>query len=392
MLDHHNAVIDLRNIGPFTHGAYPPLVSSTVGVVWLIAGNGADRAAQIVVSLVNGCAVLTAAWAVAEAGFIASRRLGGRWKPSAVSDVPPLTGRRANLQTWTTLPMSAGVIVAGLLIFTTFGIVEPFATNGYADPLWSAAAVGAVAFGLQLPPSRSAIGTAAILLAVAGETKVEGTVVAVVLVVLVTIRWVMGRRRVRDSFGRSLKALAVAGGGIAFLAAWPLLMLAMNTTAGLSSGSLHLSELSSRIDPIYEAMQKHLYVIPLTVIVAVAGALLLSRVRRVAGTGNDIWAWGALLAGLLVLAGAYLEGNGGLPSLDLWLRTSAHRTTEFPALMAWWITAEWIVVGCTGVAIAGIRRRARSGPPSSWDPQRSRPTVLAQGERHDEPARPGRSS
>ena len=46
--------------------------------------------------------------------------------------------------------MVVGVVSAGLLVFVAFGITEPFMTNGYADPIWSLAAVGAVAYGLQL--------------------------------------------------------------------------------------------------------------------------------------------------------------------------------------------------------------------------------------------------
>ena len=52
------------------------------------------------------------------------------------------------------LPLVVGVIVAVLLVFVAFGITEPFMTNGYADPIWSLAAVGAVAYGLQLQNSR----------------------------------------------------------------------------------------------------------------------------------------------------------------------------------------------------------------------------------------------
>ena len=48
-------------------------------------------------------------------------------------------------------------------------------TNGYADPIWSLAAVGAVAYGLQLGEGRSNRGAAALLLAlVAGMSKDEG--------------------------------------------------------------------------------------------------------------------------------------------------------------------------------------------------------------------------
>ncbi len=46
--------------------------------------------------------------------------------------------------------MAVGLVGAVLLVVVAAGVTEPFLTNGYADPLWSLAAVGAVAFGLQL--------------------------------------------------------------------------------------------------------------------------------------------------------------------------------------------------------------------------------------------------
>ena len=47
-------------------------------------------------------------------------------------------------------------------------------TNGYADPIWSLAAVGAVAYGLQLRMSRANQGVTLILVLVAGMSKHEG--------------------------------------------------------------------------------------------------------------------------------------------------------------------------------------------------------------------------
>ena len=72
------------------------------------------------------------------------------------------------------MPLLVGVIVAVLLVFVVFGITEPFMTNGYADPIWSLAAVGAVAYGLQLRKSRANQGVTLILVLVAGMSKDEG--------------------------------------------------------------------------------------------------------------------------------------------------------------------------------------------------------------------------
>ena len=87
------------------------------------------------------------------------------------------------------LPWAGSVVIAVGLTLTTFGVVGPFATNGYADPLWSIAAVGAVTFGLILPQERWMLGVSSILIAVAGETKIEGTLAAGAIMVLILARW-----------------------------------------------------------------------------------------------------------------------------------------------------------------------------------------------------------
>ena len=77
------------------------------------------------------------------------------------------------VQAW--LPLAAGHGAAGLLVMVSAGVTEPFLTNGYADPLWSLAAVGAVAFGLQLRDEPSTRAAAVVLILVAGMTKNEGS-------------------------------------------------------------------------------------------------------------------------------------------------------------------------------------------------------------------------
>ena len=154
---HHRALTNLRNVGLFTHGGYPPLVSSTVAVLWYVAGNHSERTAQVVIGVVNGCALFTAVWGILETGFVASRTAAvrPRLQPSdAHTGLPRYSVSRVRLN----LPWAASLVIAVALTLTTFGVVGPFATNGYADPLWSIAAVGAVTFGLLLPQERWMLG------------------------------------------------------------------------------------------------------------------------------------------------------------------------------------------------------------------------------------------
>jgi hypothetical protein len=96
------------------------------------------------------------------------------------------------------------------------------------------------------------------------------------------------------------------------------------------------------------------HVLLLAAPVALVGWLLLTPVRRAAGIGNDSWAWAGLLAGAVVVLAGYVTGTVDLAS---WLRTSAHRVTEFTALAAWWIISLWAVT-----AGASPAYRRRDGP------------------------------
>ena len=89
---------------------------------------------------------------------------------------------------------------AVLVVFTFFGVTSAFVTNGYADPLWSVAAVGAVAYLFLMPASGPGLGSAVILLAVAGETKVEGTATAIGIILVVGLRAVIVAAPISDPF------------------------------------------------------------------------------------------------------------------------------------------------------------------------------------------------
>ncbi len=348
MLDSHSqASTNLHNVGPFAHGGYPPLISSTVALTWWIGGSHSARSAQIVVGIVNAFALFASVWAVIEVGFLATRRSSTR--------VPTLVSARdrwlCGNSSWL-----ASLLVTILLIFTAYGVIEPFGTNGYADPLWSVSAVGAVVFGLLLPLNRWTLGAAAVLLAVAGETKIEGSVTAAAILVLVAVRWVWVHRGATTGVQRRAVTLALATVGLLALFAWPLLLKVIGTNGGFDLVSPQLATVPNRLAPIYDAIDVHLYVLPLALGVSAAGWLMLSGIRKATGIGSDFWAWGALGIGLGVVVGAYLESRGGPSTLRLWLETSVHRVSEFPALMAWWIIAIWTVLGYSALLVA------RDGP------------------------------
>jgi hypothetical protein len=319
--------------------AYPPLVSATTAVAWRITGDQSVRLGVVVVAILNTCALAAAAWALVEAGRRVSVRL------SSYRGRPALT------------PMVVGAAAAVLLVFVAFGITEPFMTNGYADPIWSLAAVGALAFGLQLERNRTNQGVALILLLVAGMSKDEGVVTAAFLAALIALRGLatLARPERRRRWWRPLLLGAIE---LVAIAVWPVIMRiihARGDTAPLSPARAF----ASRARASFHGMTPYLHVIVLAAPLALVGGLVLSGVRRRGGMANDLWAWSGLACGLLAIGGAFVTGTG---AIQPWLLSTVHRVTEFSALAGWWIVAMWAVVA-SGTPAATLRRgRHRSAP------------------------------
>ena len=268
------------------------------------------------------------------------------------------------------------MVVAVLLVPVAAGVTEPFLTNGYADPIWSLAAVGAVAFGLQSRVDPSTRAAAAVLVLVAGLSKNEGLVTALALVALVGARAV-GPDGLRGGRRRWRGPVAVAVAEVAVLVWWPVLMHVIGargaTTTFTTSGAT-----GSRASAVVHGMSPYLHVLVLALPLAVVGGLALPAVRRRAGVGNDLWAWLALAVGLVAVGGALVTGTGAILP---WIRSTVHRITEYPVLQAWWIIGAWAVVASCGPAALraadgcgahGVGR-ARSGPcPTGRRPTPSR--------------------
>jgi hypothetical protein len=352
--------------------AYPPLVSASGAVAWSVTGNHTLRLGVVVIALLNTCALATAAFAVVEFG----RRFS--------SELATPEHRHSN-QLASIAPMLAGVVAAVLLIFISFGITEPFMTNGYADPIWSLAALGAVVYGLQMTSGRSETGVVAILLLVAGMSKNEGVVTAAVLIVLVALRQLSNQfanRRNRTEPRPQWWRVPIAVGVVelAAVGAWPVVMRAIGAR-GQSSPLSTPSQMVSRARATYDGFVPYLHVLPWAVPIAVIGGLVLSGVRSRSGAANDWWGWAGLASGLLAVAGALIVGTS---AIEPWLATTVHRVTEFPALTGWWIVAMWAVVASGAPAAAALEPTATPDGeglpahlPTSRTPDRLPETVRA---------------
>ncbi len=347
---HGQALADMHNIGADTHAGYPPLVSSTVAVGWWVSGTHSDRIGAVLIAIVNVCAAVAAAWALVELGSLLSARIrtGGAGSGPAGRS----TGARPPNR-WMALdqlPRWCGAGAAVLLVLTFFGVTSVFAFNGYADPLWSVAAVGAVAYLLVLPVSGAGIGAAAILLAVAGETKVEGTATAIAIIAIVGVRAVLHSRGTAPLRTRVVVPILVVAGAAVALVVWPAVMRLRHVGADLNTSGPRQSPLGARARTAYDALAPHLHVLVLALVLSVAGWFILRGVRSVVDTDADGWAWATLVVGVVIVAGAYVVGPGSLYFLDLWLQTSAHRVSDFPALSAWWIVAATAVTASAAPA------------------------------------------
>ncbi len=320
---HAQLLVDMKVKGlVLTQSAYPPLLSASVAVAWKITGIHTARLGVTTVTVLDACVLAAAALAVVQCGRTAASRVARPW-----------------------VPLVAGVLTAVLLVVVAAGITEPFLTNGYADPLWSLAAVGAVAYGLQLRDERSARAAAVILVLVAGMTKDEGFATSVALVVLIAARSI-GLPGLRGARDRWVAPVVVAVCELALLAWWPELMKAIHARGATTSFSLS-QDIAHRTDAVARGMSPYLHVLVLALALSVVGGLVLRPVRRTAGIGNDLWAWSALIVGLVALGGALVTGSG---AIGPWILSTVHRITEYPALQGWWIVGFWVVVAAAGLA------------------------------------------
>ena len=360
---HHQLLSDMRvSYVPLIQSAYPPLVSASTAVAWSITGNHSLRLGVVVVALLNTCALAIAAFALVEGGRQVAFRLARTEDPRPRGEGVTPGARSARVMP--VAPEVAGVVAAVLLVFIAFGITEPFMTNGYADPIWSLAAVGAVAYGLQMRRARSEQGATLVLVLVAGMSKDEGLATAVALIVLLTLRaWVTmpADQRHRHRW----RPVGIGAVALAAVGAWPVLMRVLHAR-GESASFSPTGDVFGRARATFDGMAPYLHVLVLAAPLAIVGGLVLATVRRRGQSANDAWAWAGVASGLVAVSGALIFGSG---TIGPWLATTVHRVTEFPALAGWWIVATWAVVASGAPAMARQRRprvpRPRGQPDGS---------------------------
>jgi len=308
---HHAYLAGLQNVADrFDNPDYPPLIPATIALTFRFFGLGNLHLGPVMTALLTSCGL-----GVAGTGLVTAVSRAG-----AVSRV-------------------AAIAAGGALCVAGFGVGWSYAVGGYVDLMWTAAAVGAVIWGLVLPPSRQALGVAWICAAVASLSKNEGLTTALIMLALIALRYrplTMPGPRLRRWTERGLFVLVPALPGLAWAGLIHLLGIHDNFFANPSTESMTM-----RAEATAAGMAGHLQVAPVAIAVLIIGSVFLRGRRERAGLGNPLWLWGTCLAYLAVLFVTYVHGS---LEIHWWLMDSVNRTTDFAQVVLFADLATWLVI------------------------------------------------
>ncbi len=341
---HDTYLAALKNpVYQFSNPGYPPLVSASGAFGFAIHGRSDIHLAVSLTAILNACALGVAACGIAS--------------------VP-----RKDASSWTRVVAIGGGAAVCLI---GFGVNEPFAVGGYADLLWGASALAATIYGLLLPRSSSHLAIGWICATVAALTKNEGLIVALVILALMSIRYIPTSRHqvVHDGqpegrfgfvVGRTLahrfelivpRTLAVwltrASLWLAMAVPsllWPILM----KYEGIGSDFFGSSSesVTGRFHPTISAIANNLHILPVAAAVAIAGGLTLRRTRWHTGLGGPVWIWIVIAWSLITLTATYVFGA---LEIHWWLSNSASRTTVFAQIALYTDMVVWMVMAAAQV-------------------------------------------
>ncbi len=346
---HHAFLSGLKNPAyGFSNPDYPPLVPASGAMAFVSEGRIDIRLAVILTSVLNACGLGVIACGIVEA----AKRKGQAVARGAA------------------IAVAVGVCLVG------FGLAGGYAIAGYADLLWAATATAAIVFGLLLPRSSRNLAVAWLCATVASLTKNEGLTTALMIFVLIALRYLVALRASSSSligFGGSgvdenyLKVrplpsgwarrtmFAVTAVVIAIVMTAPgLAWAALVKIDGIGNAFLGRSPqtVEQRVRPTLAGLADNLHILPVAAVVAFVGLLILRSDRSRVGLGSSLWLWLVVLGSLTALALTYLFGAF---EIHWWLSTSVQRTTIFANLALYTDLSIWLVVA----ASRGAPRHAR---------------------------------
>lgn len=319
---HHEYFTGLQGVGyRFSNPDYPPLVPAVEALAFKFRGLADLHLGVDITLLLTACALGVVAVGIATAGVAAAVSSGRQSAPIA------------------------GIVAAGAICLVGFAVSGVDAADGYTDLLWAAAAVAAVIWGLVLPRGPVALGVAWICALAASLTKNEGLTTALVILVLIALRYRPLRLRgpqLRDWAERIAFAVVPALPGLAWAGTMHELGVTDNFFTSGSGESLGI-----RASTTVSGIAAHLHAVgPVAVAVLLVGCLFLRGDRERDGFGNPAWLWLACLGSLTILFVTYLVGK---IEINAWLASSAMRTTTFAQVLLYADIAIWLVIAADAV-------------------------------------------
>lgn len=341
---HHELLTSLQNHAyAFSNPDYPPLVPASGALAFRFFGTGSLLIAVDATAFLTACAL-----GVAGAGIAA-----------AASHASPL-------------PRVTAIVTGGAVCIAGFAVAGEHGIDGHADLMWAAAAVAAIIWGLILPRSTQALAVAWICAIAASLTKNEGLVTALIVLVLISLRYrplslsrlrwrASSPGRTREWAERAALVLAPAVPGLA----WAGLMHLIGIHDAFFRSSSGQS-MTSRATATIEGMGGQLKIVPVALFMLIAGCLVLRRFRERAELANPGWLWVAWLGSLAVIFGTYQFGSY---PIHWWLLTSVSRTTIFAQVLLYADIGIWLVIAVAGASGRDIApARAAANPAAEPGP------------------------
>ena len=235
---------------------------------------------------------------------------------------------------------------------------------------WAAAGVAAIVFGLALPRAPHRLAVAWLCATVASLSKDEGLLTGLMILVLVSIRYLPAFRAlvrygisdfmrtamqptcrqaqsVRSPWTRQELFALVAAVPCALVMAVPGLAWALLVRLdGFGSPYFGRSAetIGQRLHPTLVGLADNLHILPVAAAVFLVGSLALRGSRTRLGLGNPGWLWLVVAGSLVTVAATYVFGA---LEISLWLTTSVSRTTIFAQLALYTDLAVWLVIALT---------------------------------------------
>jgi hypothetical protein len=305
---------------------YPPLVPAVSALGFSFAGRSVLILGSELTALLNAAAI-----GVIAVGVATVRR------PSA---------RHEHLLS---IVFAALVCLAGFSVGGDYIHVGNYGVDGDADLLWAAAAVAAILWGLVLPRGRPALMVAWSCAIVASLTKNEGLVTAILILMLIAIRYQRPSLAWHDAAGTpALQARAKSWGRCVVMWIAPtvpgLVWLAQMHTLGVHNyffGTPTVESLGVRTSATFKAMSNSEAILWVALLILAIGCIWFRNSRRLAELGHPLWLWTAWAVGNLLIAATYVLGD---LEIHTWLTESVDRTTIYGKLLLLVDIAVWAIL------------------------------------------------